>query len=183
MRRLVPFLESAWRRVSRPLDASALPVAGMPRAEQRPLVVAVVMGQAFMRLRYARLLSEVFDREGIVVLEGATGLDAVALRLGTPAPDAMLMDIHLPEMEGDDALREIRLREQAEGLARIPVSIVTAHFLMVQEILRREAAVPVITAGPLDVVPWPAAPPKVIGSICQLLGITDPSEWPPAGPA
>jgi CheY-like chemotaxis protein len=69
------------------------------------------------------LMRKVFARRpGIVLrtaIDGRTGLEAAAER----APDLILLDLHLPDMEGIDVLR--RLDREPAG-RRIPVVVVSA---------------------------------------------------------
>ena len=65
------------------------------------------------------------------------GIETVTVDSGTAAIEAwedcawsaILMDIHMPGMDGLEATREIRAREQARGRAHIPIIAVTASVL------------------------------------------------------
>jgi two-component system chemotaxis response regulator CheY len=78
--------------------------------------VLVVDDAAFMRLRTARVLSE----NGYQVWQAENGREAVSL-YEQNQPDAVLMDITMPEMDGLQALKMIR---ESDPNAR--VAIVTA---------------------------------------------------------
>ena len=45
------------------------------------------------------------------------------------AYDAILMDLHMPGLDGFQAIRQIRSDEQAAGRANVPVLIVTADVM------------------------------------------------------
>ncbi len=70
--------------------------------------ILVVDDAAFMRLRAAKLLVEA----GHQVLEAENGRMAVETYL-RERPDCVLMDITMPEMDGLEALAEIRLNGPA----------------------------------------------------------------------
>ncbi|MBR7620316.1 response regulator [Phenylobacterium sp. 20VBR1] len=72
-----------------------------------------------------RTLLEQFGIETITVDSGTAAIEA--WEGGTWS--AILMDIHMPGMDGLDATREIRAREQAGGRAHIPIIAVTASVL------------------------------------------------------
>jgi CheY-like chemotaxis protein len=43
--------------------------------------------------------------------------------------DAVLMDLHMPEMDGYEAIRQMRALEQAQGRPRTPIIALTAAVL------------------------------------------------------
>jgi CheY-like chemotaxis protein len=74
------------------------------------------------------LIAQAFlEREGVVVERAINGREAVrrALR-DVGRPNLVLMDVLMPTMDGVSATREIRAREQALGLSRVPVIAMTA---------------------------------------------------------
>lgn len=69
------------------------------------------------------LLKAVFKAEGYEVLEAADGIEAVEVALAE-LPDAIIMDMSLPRIDGNTAVKIIR-REPA--LRDTPVIACTAH--------------------------------------------------------
>ncbi len=65
---------------------------------------------------------------GYRVVIAANGREALALAEAQPL-DAILMDCHLPEMDGYAATRRIREQERAAGRRRVPIVAVTANAL------------------------------------------------------
>ncbi len=80
--------------------------------------IAVVEDNPDNRLLVRALLEETFE-----ISEFETGMDAVRGLL-QDAPDLILLDISLPEMDGPEVLRWIRGQE---GLGDTPVVALTAH--------------------------------------------------------
>ena len=115
--------------------------------------VLLVDDAAFMRLRCARLLQE----EGHEVLEAANGREAVEV-YQTHRPDAVLMDITMPEMDGLEALRAIRA---IDPQAR--VAMLTA---MGQQAIVIEA----IKCGARDFVVKPFERERVLAAVAKLIG-------------
>ncbi|MBE0564418.1 MAG: response regulator [Krumholzibacteria bacterium] len=61
-----------------------------------------------------------------IVENGREALDALA----SSRFDLVLMDVQMPEMDGLQATRLLRVREQEEGTARMPVIALTAHAMV-----------------------------------------------------
>jgi CheY-like chemotaxis protein len=70
-----------------------------------------------------KLFREVLESSGYRMLEAGTGERAVALTT-EHRPDLVLMDIHLPDIDGVEALRMLRGDERT---ASIPVLALTAQ--------------------------------------------------------
>lgn len=76
----------------------------------------------------AEIAQALLESEGIVVTRAADGNEAVDLYVGRPAGsfDAILMDIMMPDMDGYEATRAIRLSEKVDA-ADIPIIALTAN--------------------------------------------------------
>ena len=70
-----------------------------------------------------KLFREVLESSGYRMLEAGTGERAVALTT-EHRPDLVLMDIHLPDIDGVEALRILRADERT---ASVPVVALTAQ--------------------------------------------------------
>ncbi len=68
-------------------------------------------------------LTSVLERENMEILSAETGRDAIRQLQSTPGIDIVLMDIMMPEMDGLDTMRAIRLLPQFKSL---PIVAVTA---------------------------------------------------------
>jgi CheY-like chemotaxis protein len=64
---------------------------------------------------------------GAEVLRVGSGREAVAAATGRQRPHAILMDLRMPDLDGLAATREIRAREQAAQISRVPVIALTAN--------------------------------------------------------
>ena len=64
--------------------------------------------------------------------------------------DAVLMDIQMPVMDGDEATREIRALNNKE-LANIPILAMTANAFKEDELAAKEAGMQAHIAKPVDV--------------------------------
>ena len=114
--------------------------------------ILVVDDAAFMRMRCANLLKD----NGYAVIEAANGLEAVN-SYREARPDAVLLDITMPEMDGLTALKEIKKIDPA---AR--VSMVTA---MGQQAMVMDA----LKSGARDFVLKPFQPERVLASLKKIL--------------
>jgi signal transduction histidine kinase/ActR/RegA family two-component response regulator len=65
--------------------------------------------------------------------------------------DAILMDIHMPRMDGLEASRAIRERESQTGRARTPIIAVTASVLTHEQTLYSDAGMDGLVAKPIEV--------------------------------
>ena len=72
--------------------------------------------------RNLKLHRDVLRAAGLRTLEAATGAEAIALAT-THAPDVILMDLGLPDMDGTDAARALAEDERTE---QIPVVALTS---------------------------------------------------------
>ncbi len=78
--------------------------------------------------------------------------------------DAILMDIHMPIMDGVQASQTIRARESATGRARTPIIAVTASVLTHERTLYAEA-------GMDGIVPKPVEIPRLVEALGKALSI------------
>jgi two-component system, chemotaxis family, chemotaxis protein CheY len=114
--------------------------------------VLIVDDAAFMRVRAAKVLKD----NGHEVIEAENG--AVAVRQYADwHPDAVLLDITMPEMDGLAALKEIR---KLDPNARVAMVTAMGQQAIVMEALR---------AGAKDFVLKPFQPDRVLAALNKLL--------------
>lgn len=114
--------------------------------------ILVVDDAAFMRMRCSKLLTE----NGHEVVEAGTGREAVDQYKAT-SPDAVLLDITMPDMDGLSALKEIRAHD-----TEAKVAMVTA---MGQQSIVMEA----LQAGAKDFVVKPFDADRVLAAVGKLV--------------
>lgn len=114
--------------------------------------ILVVDDAAFMRMRCSKLLTE----NGHEVIEAGTGREAVEQYKKT-SPDAVLLDITMPDMDGLTALKEIRAHDSDARVA-----MVTA---MGQQSIVMEA----LQAGARDFVVKPFDASRVLAAVEKLI--------------
>src|SRR6266852_2483654 len=105
-----------------------------------------------MRLRTCKVLQD----NGHEVVQAENGADAVR-QYAEQRPDAVLMDITMPEMDGLAALKEIRKLDQ-----NARVAMVTA---MGQQAIVMEA----LKSGAKDFILKPFQPDRVLAALAKLL--------------
>ncbi len=69
------------------------------------------------------MLSNRLQREGFTVIIGRNGSEGVQLA-STEQPDLIIMDLILPEMDGFEAARQLRLSEHTRHIPIIALSAV-----------------------------------------------------------
>ena len=113
---VVPLMEASDAPVS--IEVSSEPA---PRFSGRALVV----DDNAINSRVATVLLE---QAGLSVVTASDGEAALTL-LAKEHVDLVFMDVHMPVMDGHQATRELRRREQVAGLRRTPVIALTASAL------------------------------------------------------
>lgn len=114
--------------------------------------ILIVDDAKFMRVRCARILSE----QGFDVIEAENGIQAVE-KYQIESPDAVLMDISMPEMDGLHALRAIR---ELDPSARVA---------MLTAMGQQNVVIEAIKAGAKDFIVKPFEPERVLNSLGKLL--------------
>lgn len=114
--------------------------------------ILIVDDAAFMRMRAAKLLAEA----GYEVVEAENGRLAVEA-YARERPDCVLMDITMPEMDGLDALVEIRRQDPT---ARVAMLTAMGQQAIVMDAIKR---------GARDFVVKPFAPDRVLAAVAKLL--------------
>lgn len=115
--------------------------------------ILIVDDAAFMRMKCAKLLAA----GGHQVSEAATGTEAVA-SYRAHRPDAVLLDITMPDMDGLHALKEIKKMDPSARVA-----MVTA---MGQQSVVLEA----LKAGACDFVVKPFDSERVLKAVHKMVG-------------
>ena len=123
-------------RQSRLYDAIARAMQGEPPRQDpdeaparpqdaRPMAGALILiaeDQDVNRLLVDRML----ERRGHRRMAATTGLEVLDV-LAHEDVDLVFMDCQMPELDGYEATRRIRAREEATGAARVPIVAMTAH--------------------------------------------------------
>ncbi len=107
---------------------------------------------AFMRMRCGRMLAD----NGYTVLEAENGRDAVE-KYQAHRPDAVLMDITMPELDGLGALKAIRALDPGAKVA------------MVTALGQQQVVLEAVQAGAKDFVVKPFQPERVLAAVQKLL--------------
>jgi len=115
--------------------------------------VLVVDDAQFMRMRAVKLLTQ----NGYECIEAENGIEAVD-KYKSERPDAVMLDITMPDMDGLEALKQI---QKIDSNAK--VAMVTA---MGQQSIVMEA----IKAGAKDFVVKPFDPNRVLAAVQKMIG-------------
>ncbi len=115
--------------------------------------VMVVDDAAFMRMKCTKLLTT----SGYEVIEASNGLEAVQ-KYKANRPDAVLLDITMPDMDGLQALKEIRKLDP------------TARVAMVTAMGQQSIVIEALKAGARDFVVKPYDSDRVLTAVKKLAG-------------
>jgi signal transduction histidine kinase/CheY-like chemotaxis protein len=129
------------------------PEAAAASEDQRPLRVLAADDNRTNQL-IVRALLEPLDVDLTVVGDGRQAVDACR----TSTFDLILMDIQMPEMDGVEATRQIRMAEAGGRRARTPIVAVTANIL-------REQVESYLAAGMDNVVAKPIEFSALVGAM------------------
>ncbi len=114
--------------------------------------VLLVDDAAFMRMRCAKVLTKL----GHTIVEAENGLQALDV-FDREKPDVVLLDITMPEMDGLEALKEIKKRDPSSRVAMVSA--------MGQQTMVLEA----IKAGAADFVLKPFDEERLVSALEKLL--------------
>jgi len=114
--------------------------------------ILIVDDAEFLRVRITKLLKG----DGHEVIEASNGLIAIDV-YSSEKPDAVLMDITMPEMDGLAALKEIRALDSE------------ARIVMLTALGQESVVLDAIKAGAKDFVVKPFEPDRVLAAIEKVL--------------
>ena len=127
-------------------SAGPAPAASAPREEATagPLTLLLADDTDLNR----RVETALLERAGHEVLEAANGEEAVAIAAAA-RPDAVLMDLHMPDMDGVEAARRIRAFPD-RARAGVPILALSADIMPEEQARCREAGMDGFVAKPLQ---------------------------------
>jgi PAS domain S-box-containing protein len=121
-----------------------------------------------------RLAVGLLERHGHEITVANNGQEAVAA-LGGDHFDLVLMDVQMPEMDGLEATRRIRQREQEAGNGHVPIIAMTAHALKGDRERCLAAGMDEYVSKPIRERQLIAAMRAVLGERCGLPAQPDPA--------
>ncbi|MGI9295582.1 MAG: response regulator, partial [Pseudomonadales bacterium] len=133
---------------------------GVEQSGQRPLqgvTVLIAEDNRFNR----KLIKEILNLFGAEAIEAADGAAAIA-SFTTTACDLVLMDIHMPEVDGVEATRKIA-ELAAQRRRSVPIIALTADFTAKDQ-------EEMLQAGALDILHKPIDEQELLATICELTG-------------
>lgn len=109
-----------------------------------------------------QLVEFLLEEGGYRIVKATSGEEALAITREGPgrAPDLILMDIHLPGMDGLSVVRAIKADERT---ARIPVLALTAHAMRGDKDRFLEAGCDGYISKPIDVKTFIASIERYLG--------------------
>lgn len=113
--------------------------------------ILVVDDAAFMRMRMSKILTEA----GYDVIQAENGLDGLN-KYKASKPDAVLMDITMPEMDGLTALKEIRAHDP------------NARIAMCTALGQQQLVLDAVKGGAKDFLLKPCEPERILAAVSKL---------------
>ncbi|HEV7766270.1 MAG TPA: response regulator [Thermoanaerobaculia bacterium] len=109
-----------------------------------------------------QLVEFLLEEGGYRIVKATSGEEALAITREVPgvAPDLILMDIHLPGMDGLSVVRAIKADERT---ARIPILALTAHAMRGDKDRFLEAGCDGYISKPIDVKTFIASIERYLG--------------------
>jgi signal transduction histidine kinase len=113
-----------------------LPAADAPLAEEAGSRPAELPGRTFAGYRVlvaedsdvnAFIVEAILSRLGVESTRVTDGVSAVSAAVAPQRPHLVLMDLHMPVLDGVSAAAEIRMREDAARVSRVPIVALTAN--------------------------------------------------------
>jgi two-component system, cell cycle response regulator DivK len=107
------------------------------------------------------LVRYLLERAGYDVIPGRNGREAIELAR-QELPDLILLDLSIPEIDGWEAAKEIKLDPQS---ASIPLFALTAHTLPGDRQRAKESGFDGFISKPIDVVGFGESISKVLNNV------------------
>jgi two-component system, sensor histidine kinase and response regulator len=174
---LAPLRESDLASIVAGAAGVAAPATRLPwpaGPERLPLRAAADILLVEDNLVNQRVAERMLAGRGYRVRTAGNGREALELLAGDWRPHVVVMDVQMPEMDGLDATRAIRSREEAEG-GHLPVIAMTAHAMEGD----RERC---LAAGMDDYVTKPVSAAVLLAAVERLLDISAAPALPLARP-
>ncbi|MBV9063471.1 MAG: response regulator, partial [Alphaproteobacteria bacterium] len=111
------------------------------------------------------LMRDLLQRRGHTVLDVASGEAALEIS-GRERFDIILMDIHMPGMDGVETTRRLRKRETALGRPRTPIVALTADAVETGKHACQDAGMDGFLTKPVD-------PAELDSTLCALIGMCE----------
>lgn len=153
-----------------------LAVADMPAQQEEtrqtvelPKLKLLIADDVEQNLQLLRL---VLEKAGHEVVTANNGQEVIE-RYQADSFDVVLMDLHMPVIDGLQASQKIRTHEQNLNLQRTPIIALTASVMQRDRVEAKQAGMDGFAAKPLDV-------PQLFAEIGRVLNYTQPATSQPA---
>jgi two-component system response regulator RegX3 len=117
----------------------------------------------------AELLSTILHLEGHAVTVAQNGAQALVSARAVPAPELILVDMQLPDLNGAEIVRRLR------ATSSVPIILVTARRHLTDKVVG-------LDAGADDFVPKPFEPAELLARVRAHLRRGRMTLWPPSEP-